>query len=174
MKEQNDTLTLHQADLSDLVLLRPFFAEVVRWMRHSGITIWNDVYPACMLEEDVKRKRLWHLCRGDAVVAAFALPRECVGENAVAWQRESCAPRYLYRLAVLPEAARSGIGSQAVMQAAAIARSEGADSLRLFVAEDNRAAVRFYLKNGFLEADGVYVDPIAGDPLRERGFELPL
>lgn len=59
----------------------------------------------------------------------------------------------LQRIGVTPGLRRSGVGTQLVDQAVAVARREGAQRLLLEVREDNGAAIAMYAAHGFVEID---------------------
>lgn len=167
-------MEFHLAVPMDLDELELLYRRVVQWMRENGFPIWDDVYPSALLPEDIAGKQLWIGGEDGKIVCAFALTNALNGADDVAWRFSGVRPLYLCRLAVLPEAMRRGCGAEAVRTAAAIARQGGADTLRLFVADSNLPALRFYQKNGWLRADGEFNDPTPGAPLREYGFECPL
>lgn len=162
------------AALPDLPALREMYRAVVDRMTADGLGIWDDVYPLCALEEDIRRGRLYLLLDQERPAAAFALCDDAPGAGAVRWAGEGRA-LYLYRLAVSPAFLRQGVGSRMLDCARRTAREQGAQQLRLFVVQENRPAVCLYLANGFLQAKGVYRDIVAtGRPLSEYGYETPL
>jgi ribosomal protein S18 acetylase RimI-like enzyme len=56
-----------------------------------------------------------------------------------------------------------------------VAKTLGAEYLRLFVVDINEPAIRLYTKNGFTKAMGVYDEVIDDDlVLHEYGYEIPL
>lgn len=168
------SLMFRAAATSDLPALREMYRAVVDRMRADGLDIWDDVYPVCALEEDIRRGRLYLLLDKERPAAAFALCDDAPGAGAVRWAGEGRA-LYLYRLAVSPAFLRQGVGSRMLDFARRTAREQGARQLRLFVVQENRPAVCLYLANGFLQAEGVYRDVVAtGRPLSENGYELPL
>ncbi len=80
--------------------------------------------------------------------AGFILCRQIAGEAEV------------LTLAVAPERRREGLGAALIEAAAGLARSAGAESLFLEVAEDNHAAIGLYQRAGFEPAGrrrGYYV-----------------
>lgn len=60
-----------------------------------------------------------------------------------------------------------------VEKAKEIAKSKGFDYLRLFVVDINIPAIRLYVKNGFIKAEGIY-DEVFDDGfvLHEYGYEI--
>ncbi len=162
------------AALPDLPALREMYRAVVQQMRADGLGIWDDVYPLCALEGDIRRGALYCLLDGSSPVAAFALCPDAAGADAVQWAGQASA-RYLDRLAVSPAWAGQGIGSQMLTMARQAAREQGAQQLRLFVVQENHPAIHLYEKNGFVRAGGVYREAIDNTlTLCEYGYEHPL
>lgn len=62
-----------------------------------------------------------------------------------------------------------------IAKAKEIAREQGAEYLRLFVADINRPAIQLYEKNGFTRVKGVYKEIFDdGFLLYEHGYEVRL
>ena len=157
----------------DLPALEAMYTALVAAMNRSGLSIWDDVYPCCMLAEDVAAGRLFVLTQADEMLAAFALSPDNGGQDAVHWPQPDARALYLDRLGVSPRHARQGLGSRMLAHARKTARAMGADVLRLFVVEENRPAIRLYEKNDFVRAGGVYREVIDERlTLREYGYEI--
>lgn len=73
-----------------------------------------------------------------------------------------------------PACRRTGVGSQALQAAMALASGQGAQYLRLFVVENNAPALAFYRKNGFSKVSGCREEDVGTGVLRELGFEVCL
>lgn len=169
-------MEFRSAGEGDLTGLRALYGRIVAAMTESGLEVWDEAYPAGILAEDIEKKRLYltENDRGEPA-AAFALCPESAGERFVNWERDGERAVWLERLGVDPAAARCGLGGWTVEKAAALARAQGAETLRLFAAEQNLPAIRFYEKCGFRRAEGVYGEDIGGGcVLREFGFEKRL
>ena len=82
---------------------------------------------------------------------------------------------YLDRLGVNINFAKKGIATQLLNYAAEIALEKDAAYLRLFAIDSNMPAINLYKKNGFIEAEGTYVE-IIDETLSfvEHGFEKRL
>lgn len=159
---------------SDLPRLEALYAAIVADLHRIGIPMWDDVYPATLLPDDVARGEL-HVVEADgAIVAAFVLRSVSEGPADAPWERPEAPAAYLGRLGVDPRRKGTGIGSFAVNEARAIARSRKAAYLRLFVVDANDPARRLYERLGFTQVGDVLEDVIApGFTLRERAFEIP-
>ena len=65
-----------------------------------------------------------------------------------------------------------GIGSSMITKAKEIARTLGAEYLRLFVVDINEPAIRLYEKNYFFKVKGIYNEVFDdGFVLHEFGYE---
>ena len=65
----------------------------------------------------------------------------------------------LYGMWVAPAARGSGLGENLVREVIGWAAEQGHERLRLWVADDNARAMRFYEKLGFTMADQTWPDP---------------
>ena len=160
----------------DLPALKEMYRAIVAHMKHNGIHIWNDVYPCEFFAEDIESARLY-IAENELheIIGAFALVDAEVEADAVQWQNPHEKALYLYRLGVRVDCLGQGVGSALLRGAAETAQQKNAAFLRLFVADVNKAAIRFYLKNHFRQAEGVYEDAInEAETLREFGFEQAL
>ena len=166
-------MELRPAAPGDLPALEAMYTALVAAMNGNGLSIWDDVYPCCMLAEDVAAGRLFVLTQEDEMLSAFALCPDNGGQDAVHWPQPDARALYLDRLGVSPRHARQGLGSRMLAHARETARATGADVLRLFVVEENRPAIRLYEKNGFVRAGGVYREVIDERlTLCEYGYEI--
>ena len=53
------SLMFRAAESSDLPALREMYRAVVDRMRADGLDIWDDVYPVCALEGDIRNGALY-------------------------------------------------------------------------------------------------------------------
>lgn len=162
---------LRLATPEDLPQLREVYGKIVAHMEKTGLQIWDDVYPVCALAEDIAGRRLYILEEAGEILAAFALCSAHPGSSAISWKYGGQA-LYLDRLGVNIHHLRRGLGSLALQKAVELAGSLGAGSVRLFVVDRNEPAIRLYCKNGFTQAEGLYLEEIdASLTFREWGFE---
>lgn len=143
------------AETSLLPKLRTFYREVVSHMQVKGYDIWNEIYPLCVLEEDVMAKDLYILSDNSEIVAAFALKTTHAGAKAVIWPEGEHQACYLERFAVHPQVEGTGIAHEAICGAKDLAKTRGA-ALRLFVVRENKQALARYRQEGFRMAVGEY------------------
>lgn len=106
---------------------------------------------------------------------AFVLCKTNTGENAVKWKENHAEAFYIDRLGVNVKYLKKGIGGLMLDKAKEVAKTFGAEYLRLFVVDVNIPATQLYEKNGFLKADGVYDEAFDdGFVLHEFGYEIKL
>lgn len=164
-----------EAKPEDLPILNQMYLEVIQYMQETGNGIWDEVYPLCMFGEDIQNHRMYAVTDRGRIVAAFALSDHHDGQLAVMWKDPEQTAVYLERLAVNVHEMKNGIGTAAISCAVKAAKQCGADTLRLFVVEDNQPAVRLYRKTGFQQAEGSFDEVIdETTTLHELGFEKNL
>lgn len=113
-----------QAAPADLPRLNEMYRALARQMAGQGHAIWDDVYPCVCLPGDIQAGRLFVLEDGGAPKAAFALCRDDAAAAAMGWQAPAAPALYLARLGVAPACRRTGVGSQALQAAMALASGQ--------------------------------------------------
>ena len=161
------------AVMQDLPQLKAVYRQIVNHMNDRGIHIWDDIYPSEFLAEDIEKQQLYVLVDNGKIISAFALCDTNAGENAVQWKENTAKALYIDRLGVNVQYAKRGIGSFMLAKAKEAARAAGAEYLRLFVVDVNEPAIKFYIKNGFIKAGGVFKEVFDdGFELHEYGYEI--
>lgn len=163
------------AVMQDLPQLKGMYRQIINNMNKQDIQIWDEIYPCEFFEEDIKNNRLYILLNDSEILSAFVLCDANSGENAVKWNNNCAKALYIDRFGVNINCLKKGIGSLMLEKAKKIAKTFGAEYLRLFVVDINKPAIQLYIKNGFVKADGVY-DEIVDDGfvLHEYGYEVKL
>lgn len=157
----------------DLPQLRTIYTEIYRSMEASGVFLWNEHYPYDAFAVDIEKGRLWLLCDGDNIAAAFVLDKyEETG--GIAWEDDSAGAAVLMRLGVNPAYQKRSLGRECMRYAAELARARGCDYLRLYVVDSNTPAEQFYIRCGFRRAGGEHREHVDGIPgeLTEYGYEI--
>ncbi len=161
------------AVMQDLPQLKDMYGRIVKNMEEQGIPIWDEIYPAEFLAEDIEKQRLYVLLDNEKIVSAFALCDTNAGENTVQWKNDGAKAVYIDRLGVNVRYAKKGVASFMLARAKEIAKASGAAYLRLFVVDINEPAINLYRKNGFTKVSGVYEEVFDdGFALREYGYEI--
>ncbi len=163
------------AVLNDLVQIKDMYRQIVRSMNENNIQIWDDIYPCNFFEDDIKNNQMYLLIDNNEIISAFVLCNTNAGEKEVRWSHDAGKSIYLDRLGVNIKYSNKGIGSLMIYKAKEIAKSLGNEYLRLFVVDINIPAIKFYIKNGFEKADGMY-DEVFDDGfvLHEYGYEIKI
>ena len=157
----------------DLPQLRTVFGEIIKDMYANGIPIWDEYYPCELFPEDIEKGELFVLTDGEIIAAAFALGAENEGAGAIRWENPGAKALYFDRFGVNVHYRHQGVGGLALSKAVETARQMGADVLRLFVVDSNTPAIKFYLKQGCRQAEGIYNEEIDEETtLQEFGFEI--
>jgi ribosomal protein S18 acetylase RimI-like enzyme len=163
------------AIMQDLPQLKAVYKDIVRNMNENQIEIWDDIYPCEFFEKDINNQQLYVLYDDNELVSAFALCDTNSGEKSVKWKDNASKALYLDRLGVNVNYSGKGIGSFMLTKAREVAKTLGAEYLRLFVVDINKPAIRLYTKNGFTKATGIYDEIIDIDfILHEYGYEVLL
>ncbi len=165
-------MTFRKAVIEDLPELCSVFKHITDNLNGRGIYIWNEVYPNCIFPEDIGEGRMYILENENGIVSAFALLDSDKDKDYVQWKKQNAKSCYLYRMGIIPEYYGKGIGAYMLEEAAKISREKGAEYLRLFVADCNPPAIRFYEKNGYKIAEGVFQKP--GLNFLLLGYEIKL
>jgi ribosomal protein S18 acetylase RimI-like enzyme len=155
--------------------LKDVYEKIIKEMNEANIQIWDNIYPCQFIEEDVKSKRLYIMLNDEEIISSFALCNTNTGEDSINWQSTSGKALYLDRFAVNVKYSKKGIGSLMLVMAKKVAKDLGAEYLRLFVVDINKPAIKFYEKNGFAKAAGIYYEKFDdGFELCEFGYEIKL
>jgi len=163
------------ADKADLPQLKAVYGKIIYNMNKNNIQIWDEIYPCEIFPNDVENGCLYVMTENDEIVSAFALYSSNAGKDYVEWENKQSKALYMDRFGVNVNYLRNGAGSKALGFAVEIAKEKGAEYLRLFVVDINKAAINFYIKNGFERAQGIYEERIDDDLiLHEFGFELKI
>lgn len=165
------------AEMADLAQLKSIFAKIIEKMNAENGRIWDDTYPCECFETDIQNRRLYVLTEEGVILSAFALwalgPDD--ERNELRWESDPAKALYFGRFGVNVDYRKGGVGSIMIANAAATAKAKGAECLRVFVAENNKPAISFYLKNGFEKTDVIYDEALDEDfVLRQFGFEKDL
>lgn len=169
-------MNLRLANISDLPKIKAMYVKIVNNMNRNNIQIWDEVYPCEFFSEDIENSRLYILYQGhNEIIAAFALCGSNAGESFMKWENNNGRAIYLDRFGVNIGYSRQGIGSLMLKKAIMLAKQKNYNYLRLFVVDINVPAINLYLKNGFKQVDGIYIERIDNDNiLHEYGFEIKL
>ena len=161
------------AKKEDLARMKAMYRRLYEYMEENGIHIWDDYYPCELLEDDIEKEQLYGLFLEEQPIAGFALCTANNGENHVQWEDPKGTALYMERLGVAVEHLRRGYASEMLQKAVEVAGAQGVEYLRLFAAASNPVSLALYRKNGFQQAEGVFLEQIDENwILLEYGFEI--
>ena len=168
-------IRIRRAEPSDLPTVKEMYAALVARMDQEGWGVWDETYPRDFVEKDIERGQFYLLLEGDRLAGAFALPAHDNGEGDVPWQEPSAPARYLYRFGIAVEYGGQGLGKTSLGLIEELAKSFGAQYLRLYVAHENLPAMGLYQKAGFSQLPGEFGEVLEdGTRLFEYAFEKRL
>ena len=168
-----ESIKFRLAQIDDLENIKTMYNSIVQNMYKQNINIWNEYYPVECFEDDINNKQLYVLEKNSEIVACGALVFENSQINSIKWQNNSASSIFLTRLGVDPKYSKIGIGSIMLKNLIYETIRKNIQYLRLFVVDTNIPAINFYKKNGFKQADGIYIERINKDLfLKEYGFEF--
>lgn len=168
-------IRIRRAEPSDLPTVKEMYAALVARMDQEGWGVWDETYPRDFVEKDIERGQFYLLLEGERLAGAFALPAHDNGEGDVPWQEPSAPARYLYRFGIAVEYGGRGLGKTSLGLIEELAKSFGAQYLRLYVAHENLPAMGLYQKAGFSQLPGEFGEVLEdGTRLFEYAFEKRL
>jgi GNAT superfamily N-acetyltransferase len=135
------------ASPGELAIVAGILDEASAWLEVRGYPQWPRPFPVELLESDPARRTVYLAWDGYTPAGTFALHRA----DRAFWGDLPAEPpgyaMYLHKLAV--RRGNRGLGRSLVELAAAIARSSGAECLRLDCMADNSAIRSYYEALGF-------------------------
>lgn len=145
-------------------------------MRIKRICVWNDNYPFCHFEEDIAAGRMWVLEDAEGMLlAAFSMREDKKGMEGISWRYPDGKALYIERLVIRPFKDLSIPITELMHSLRPVARSMGAESLRLLELCGNIPAVMAYKLAGFRYAEGdVGVDNDDRSQIRKDCFEMKI
>ena len=167
-------IRIRRAAFSDLPAAKEMYAALVARMDQEGWGVWDETYPRDFVEKDIERGQFYLLLEGDRLAGAFALPPTTTG-------RGTCPGRSLLPGPLpVPVRHRCGVrrpesGKTSLGLIEELAKSFGAQYLRLYVAHENEPAIALYRKAGFSQLPGEFGEVLEdGTRLFEYAFEKRL
>lgn len=169
-------MEIRLATEKDLPNIKALFDAAIVNMYKNGIRIWSEVFPYCMIPEEVANKEIHVIAEGEELIAVFGLFKAFEGQECFTWQDAGAEARYLGRVNVNVKYLRQGFGKMILDNAVSIAREQGAKFLRLDVAKVNTPAENLYIRYGFKKVGGVCREysPILKEEIALIGYELPI
>lgn len=159
------------ATVDDLDQILNLIKLTIAKLTEDKITIWDEVYPAQFIPEEISQNRLYVSFLDDVLISCFALNHQNRGSDKVMWPTQSDKAIYLDKFCVHPLYQNKGFGRKVIDSALQISDELGFEVLRLFVVDFNTPALNFYDKLHFSKANGLFYDQIEERHLTEIGYE---
>ncbi len=167
-------MEFRMAAAAELPELNSMFKTLVKDMDAKGINIWDEVYPCCCFDEDIREGRLYVLSDDKALVAAISICDSIEGEKSIEWSEPETKAVYLCRFGVKIQYQRMGIGELMMKHIIKLSKAR-AEYLRFIVADINAPAIRLYERLGFKRATGIHILNLEdGRTLYGYGYEMKL
>lgn len=159
-------VNVERGELADVPGAQAVLAEARQWLADRSIDQWRDPLPDRVIEEDVRRGRLF-VVRADGGLAGML---SIAHSDEDTWGPDSARALYVHRLAVAHRYRGAQLGRKLLRWARTYALDRGCEWLRLDCAADNPGLRRFYERVGF-----AYVrDEIVPSPDGRRSFRVSL
>ena len=146
---------------NDIPKINIMFKFIIENMNKHNLDVWNDLYPFCEFENDVKNNSMYVFENNNSeIIASITICDKTAGFRSFAWENKKAPAYYLDRLAVNVKFLKQGLGSKLIQEIEKIAKLDGIEYLRLLVVNSNTPAINFYLKNGFTQVKGKFKEYI--------------
>ena len=157
---------IRPAKLTDIPNILSLTKACAADLCRKGIYQWNEKYPSReAFTADLDRGELWVLELKGQLIGCMALSKVMDSEyETVEWIGINGDNRYVHRLAIYPDFQGRGYARQLMDHAEALARSEGAVSIRLDTFSQNKRNQRFYENRGYTRLGSVYFPQQSAEP----------
>lgn len=127
-----------------------YFACSEDMKENYNLDHWDNPYPQDTLKRRINNGLVYKVIDDSGeFIGTFMLEKEYPQPYVDAAEPDDKSFRYLNRLAITPTIQSKGIGSKVLKQAEEIAKSEGAEVMRLDFLADYEQLEGFYLKHGY-------------------------
>lgn len=154
---------------ADLAGIMDVIHQAQAFIAGQGIDQWQDGYPSeALLAEDIRAGQAYVFDDGGSVASIAVLTAEPEPVyDAIEGVWHTGAPYLtIHRMAIGDAHRHSGLASEILQNAVAMARENGLAGVRADTHRGNRAMRRFLEKSGFSECGLVVYNTAAGDPFR--------
>lgn len=146
---------------NDIPKINIMFKFIIENMQNHNLDVWNELYPFCEFENDIKNQSMYVFENDNSeIVASISICDKTSGFRSFAWENKKASAYYIDRLAVNVKYLKQGIGSKLIQEIENIAKDNNIEYLRLLVVHSNLPAISFYMKNGFKKVKGKFKEYI--------------
>ncbi len=165
-------MNLQLVTINDYNKIKEHYTQVVHDMYKNNIYLWNDNYPICTLEKDIRNAQLYMLQLNNDVIGSFVLNPYNINKDNVIWENNNSKAFYLERFCINPKYKNKGYGAILLKHAEELTNKQNANYLRFFVVDFNYPAISFYEKHNYKKATGInYDSQVKGHIFKEYGYE---
>lgn len=144
-------MEIKHANISDLQKINDLYFACSEDMKYRyNLNHWENPYPQETLIRRIEEGLVYKIISESGnFIGTFMLEKEHPQPYIDAANPDNTSFRYLTRLAVSPSVQSKGVGSYALKEAENIAKSEGAEVMRLDFLANYEQLEKFYLKHGY-------------------------
>lgn len=166
-------MNIRLSTVKDNEKILEMYRGISKVLNDQGIFIYDDHFPGTFILQDIESSNSYVVEIDDKIVASFSFYDSSIGASSIEWIDNDAKAFYIARVIVDVNYSSQGIGTYLIDRAKQMARDQNGQYLRLFVVDTNIPAVKFYEKNNFIQAKGLYVDrPRQNIVLHEYGYEI--
>jgi Acetyltransferases len=149
------SLTIRLAALEDLQSINNLYQKVIKDLHNvKKVDIWNEFYPFCEFESDIKNKDMYLLEINNEIVGSFAIIKvdnpDC---HNIAWKYPNDKFIYLERVAINPDFQGKGYSKTIMDYVINYGINNNYEVIRLTVHKDNKNAALLYKKYDFIKVE---------------------
>ena len=148
-------LKIRKAKKEELDILKTIALKIVKNMNINGLQLWNDYYPAEEFKGLIEQEKLYICEEKNNIVSFFALVDNDESSFNFKWKYDNS--KFLEMFAVNIDYLHKKYAQRILYDLFEILKSDGYDSLKLIVYDQNIAAISLYNKVGFKIVPGNYV-----------------
>ena len=151
-------LEIRLAKFEDLENINILFSEVIKDINNiKKINMWNDIYPFCELEKDIKNQEMYVVLKTGKIIGSFTIGKyDDPDYHVINWTTNNKKWFYINRLVVLPSEQGKGYAKIIMEYILNYAKNNEYDVIRLTVHIDNIYAINLYEKYGFIRIENSF------------------
>lgn len=146
------------AILEDIPKINVLYRTVIDDLHNvKNITFWNDIYPFCEFEQDIKNKDMYVIDVQNEIIGSFAIiKRDDPHCHSIDWNYKTDKFFFLVKVAINPSMQGKGFSNSIMNYIIKYGIDNNYEAIRLTVHKDNIIAISLYEKYGFIKGDNNY------------------
>ncbi len=144
-------MNIRLARIDDLDRINELYKRIIEDIHNNKkINMWNDIYPFCEFEKNIKDKDMYVLEDGKKIIGSFALTDFDYPEyHVINWKYKNKKFFYINRLVIDVDCQGKGYSKNAMDYIENYAIENNYEVVRLMLHIDNKIAMSLYEKYGF-------------------------